>query len=136
MGLGVAIDDFGTGNASIEYLAQLPASELKIDRAFVTDILARERDRAIVRSTIDLARNLGMTVVAEGIETEETMEYLASTGCAMGQGFFFSRPLPPEELTSQLAAAFGLGGAELRSCSNAVFGTRAPRRAEPAGEAG
>ncbi len=135
MGLGVAIDDFGTGNASIEYLAQLPATELKIDRAFVTDILERERDRAIVRSTIDLARNLGMTVVAEGIESEETMEYLAATGCALGQGFFFSRPLPPEQLTSQLAAAFGLGGAELRSCSNAVFGTRSSRRAEPAGEA-
>ena len=134
MGLGVAIDDFGTGNASIEYLAQLPATELKIDRAFVTDILERERDRAIVRSTIDLARNLGMTVVAEGIESEETMEYLAAAGCAMGQGFFFSRPLPPEQLTPQLAAAFGLGGAELRSCSGAVFGTSPSRRAEPAGE--
>ena len=136
MGLGVSIDDFGTGNASIEYLAHLPATELKIDRAFVTDILEQERDRAIVRSTIDLARNLGMTVVAEGIESEETMAYLAAAGCAMGQGFFFSRPLPPEQLTPQLAAAFGLGGAELRSCSDAVFGTRSlpPRRARRRGE--
>jgi EAL domain-containing protein (putative c-di-GMP-specific phosphodiesterase class I) len=135
LGLGVAIDDFGTGNASIEYLAELPATELKIDRAFVTDILEQERDRAIVRSTIDLARNLGMTVVAEGIESEQAMEYLAEAGCAMGQGFFFSRPLAPEQLTPQLAAAFGLGGAELRSCSDAVFGTSSSRRAEPAGEA-
>jgi diguanylate cyclase (GGDEF)-like protein len=127
MGIGVSIDDFGTGNASIEYLAELPASELKIDRAFVTEILQSDRDRAIVRSTIDLARNLGMTVVAEGIETEETMEYLAAAGCAMGQGYHFSRPLPAEELSPQLAAAFGLGGAELRSCSDAVFGPRRER---------
>jgi diguanylate cyclase (GGDEF)-like protein len=126
MGVGVAIDDFGTGNASIEYLAELPATELKIDRAFVTDMLEHERDRAIVRSTIDLARNLGMTVVAEGIESEATMEYLAAAGCAMGQGFVFARPVPAEELTPLLAAAFGLGGAELRSGSHAVFG---PRRA-------
>ena len=127
MGVGIAIDDFGTGNASIEYLAELPATELKIDRAFVTDILLHERDRAIVRSTLDLARNLGMTVVAEGIEGEETLEYLAAAGCAMGQGFVFSRPLPAEELTPQLAAAFGLGGAELRSGSDAVFGARGSR---------
>jgi diguanylate cyclase (GGDEF)-like protein len=124
MGAGVAIDDFGTGNASIEYLAELPATELKIDRSFVTDILASERDRAIVRSTIDLARNLGMTVVAEGIENEDTLDYLARHGCALGQGFYFSRPLPAEDLTPQLAAAFGLGGAELRAGSGAVFGPR------------
>jgi diguanylate cyclase (GGDEF)-like protein len=124
MGLGIAIDDFGTGNASIGYLAELPATELKIDRAFVTEILDHERDRAIVRSTIDLARNLGMTVVAEGIERAETMEYLTAAGCAMGQGFLFARPLPAEELTPHLAAAFGLGGAELRSGSGAVFGRR------------
>jgi diguanylate cyclase (GGDEF)-like protein len=124
LGAGVAIDDFGTGNASIEYLAELPATELKIDRVFVTDILASKRNRAIVRSTIDLARNLGMTVVAEGIESEDTFEYLAQEGCAMGQGFYFSRPLAAEELTQQLAAAFGLGGAELRAGSDAVFGPR------------
>jgi diguanylate cyclase (GGDEF)-like protein len=124
LGAGVAIDDFGTGNASIEYLAELPATELKIDRVFVTDILASKRDRAIVRSTIDLARNLGMTVVAEGIESEDTLEYLAQEGCALGQGFYFSRPLAAEELTQQLAAAFGLGGAELRAGSDAVFGPR------------
>jgi EAL domain-containing protein (putative c-di-GMP-specific phosphodiesterase class I) len=69
-GIGVSVDDFGTGNASIEYLAKLPASEIKIDRSFITDILEDPRAEAIVRSTIDLARNLGLTVVAEGIETE------------------------------------------------------------------
>jgi EAL domain-containing protein (putative c-di-GMP-specific phosphodiesterase class I) len=123
MGVGVAIDDFGTGNASFEYIAELPATELKIDRSFVTDILIRDRDRAIVRSTIDLGRNLGLTVVAEGIESEETLECLAADGCQMGQGFLFARPLPAEELTPLLAAAFGLGGAELRSGSDAVFGS-------------
>ena len=123
MGVGVAIDDFGTGNASFEYIAELPATELKIDRSFVTDILTRSRDRAIVRSTIDLGRNLGLTVVAEGIESEETLECLAADGCHMGQGFLFARPLPAEELTPLLAAAFGLGGAELRSGSDAVFGS-------------
>ncbi len=124
LGAGIAIDDFGTGNASIEYLAELPATELKIDRTFVTDILGSGRDQAIVRSTIDLARNLGMTVVAEGIEDEAALEHLAREGCAMGQGFYFSPPLPAEELTQQLAAAFGLGGSELRAGSGAVFGPR------------
>jgi diguanylate cyclase (GGDEF)-like protein len=123
LGAGVAIDDFGTGNASFEYLAELPATELKIDRSFVTEICTRQRDRAIVRSTIDLARNLGLTVLAEGIEDEATLECLVGEGCQMGQGFLFSRPLPAEQLTPLLAAAFGLGGAELRSSSGAVFGS-------------
>ncbi len=97
-GVGVSIDDFGTGNASIEYLAKLPASEIKIDRSFITDILTDKRAEAIARSTIDLARNLELTVVAEGIETEPVMEYLATLGCDRGQGYFISRPLPAEEL--------------------------------------
>ena len=123
LGVGVAIDDFGTGNASFEYLADLPATELKIDRTFVTDIADRDRDRAIVRSTIDLARNLGLTVVAEGIEREETLECLIAEGCRLGQGYLFSRPLPAEELTPMLSAAFGLGGVEPRAYSGAVFGS-------------
>jgi diguanylate cyclase (GGDEF)-like protein len=129
MGVGVAIDDFGTGNASFEYIAALPATELKIDRSFVTEIATRARDRAIVRSTIDLARNLGLTVVAEGVESEEALDCLAADGCQMGQGFLFARPLPAEQLTPLLAAAFGLGGAELRSGSGAVFGPGEARSA-------
>jgi diguanylate cyclase (GGDEF)-like protein len=112
MGIGISIDYFGTGNASIEYLADLPATELKIDRSFVTDILADERAQAIVRSTIDLARNLGLSVVGEGIETEETMECLSSLGCATGQGYLFSKPLPAQELTPRLIADFGLESEE------------------------
>lgn len=104
-GVGVSVDDFGTGNASIEYLAKLPASEIKIDRSFITGILEDPRAQAIVCSTIDLARNLGLSVVAEGIETEDVMDHLAALGCATGQGYFMSRPLPAEELTAKLTAA-------------------------------
>ena len=121
LGVGVSIDDFGTGNASIAYVAALPATELKIDRSFVTGMLGEPRSAAIVRSTIDLARNLGLRVVAEGIETEAVLEHLIGLGCDVGQGFFFSEPLPADQLTEALAAAFGLGGAELRSLSGAVF---------------
>jgi diguanylate cyclase (GGDEF)-like protein len=105
-GVGVSVDDFGTGNASIEYLARLPASELKIDRSFITHILDDPRAQAIVRSTIDLARNLELSVVAEGIETEEVAEHLAALGCETGQGYLFSRPLPAEDLVLPLAPAF------------------------------
>ncbi len=102
--VGVSVDDFGTGNASIEYLAKLPASELKIDRSFITDILEDTRAQAIVRSTIDLARNLELGIVAEGIESAEVAEYLARLGCEIGQGYHFARPLPAEELSAQLLA--------------------------------
>lgn len=97
----------------IEYPATLPASEIKIDRSFITDILDDGRAEAIVRSTIDLARNLELSVVAEGIETEAVMAHLADLGCATGQGYVISRPLPAEELTPQLAGAFGIPAAEL-----------------------
>jgi diguanylate cyclase (GGDEF)-like protein len=103
-GVGVSIDDFGTGNASIEYLTKLPASELKIDRSFITDMLEDPRAEAIVRSTIDLARNLGLKIVAEGIETEAVLNHLAELGCDTGQGYLISRPRPPEQLTSTLNA--------------------------------
>jgi diguanylate cyclase (GGDEF)-like protein len=122
MGVGVSIDDFGTGNASIGYLADLPATEIKIDRSFVTGMLEDQRAQAIVSSTIDLARNLGLELVAEGIETEAVLERLVALGCARGQGYLFSRPLPAEDLTLALGASFGLGGGGLASRSEAVFG--------------
>jgi diguanylate cyclase (GGDEF)-like protein len=102
-GIGVSVDDFGTGNASIEYLAKLPATEIKIDRSFITDILDDPRAEAIVRSTIDLARNLGLAVVAEGIETEAVLRHLTALGCDTAQGYFISRPQPPEHLTTMLS---------------------------------
>jgi diguanylate cyclase (GGDEF)-like protein len=101
--IGVSVDDFGTGNASIEYLAKLPATEIKIDRSFITDILDDPRAEAIVRSTIDLARNLGLAVVAEGIETEAVLRHLTALGCDTAQGYFISRPQPPEQLTAMLS---------------------------------
>jgi diguanylate cyclase (GGDEF)-like protein len=106
-GIGVSVDDFGTGNASIEYLAKLPATEIKIDRSFITDILDDPRAEAIVRSTIDLARNLGLTVVAEGIETEAVLHHLTALGCDTAQGYFISRPQPPEQLTAMLSESAG-----------------------------
>jgi diguanylate cyclase (GGDEF)-like protein len=106
-GIGVSIDDFGTGNASIAYLTDLPASEIKIDRSLVTDICGDRRAEAIVRSTIELARHLDLRVVAEGIETTEALERLAGLGCDVGQGYLISRPLPAGELTSWLCAHAG-----------------------------
>jgi diguanylate cyclase (GGDEF)-like protein len=120
-GVGVSVDDFGTGNASIEYLATLPANELKIDRTFITGMLEDERAEAIVRSTIDLARNLGLTVVAEGIETDAVMEHLTALGVQVGQGYLFSRPLPAEDLTAQLNEAFGIGAQALEAATGTAL---------------
>jgi diguanylate cyclase (GGDEF)-like protein len=128
-GVGVAIDDFGTGNASIAYLTRLPASELKIDRSFVTPICEDERAQAIVRSTIEMARLLDLHVVAEGVESEAVLERLVGFGCDTAQGYFFSRPLPAEELTARLTTAFEDGGAELRPVS--AHGPFVAARARP-----
>jgi diguanylate cyclase (GGDEF)-like protein len=117
-GIGVSVDDFGTGNASIEYLAALPATELKIDRSFITGILQDARTEAIVRSTIDLARNLDLTVVAEGIESEAVLAHIKALGCTSAQGYFILRPLPAEELTRRLSSDFGI---ELASSPGVVM---------------
>jgi diguanylate cyclase (GGDEF)-like protein len=113
MGVRVSVDDFGTGNASIEYLAALPAQELKIDRSFITGILEDPRLEAIVRATVDLARNLGLTVVAEGIESVDVLEHVAALGCDVAQGYCISRPCDPDDLQRMLTEAFGVGAAQL-----------------------
>ncbi len=125
-GVGVSIDDFGTGNASIEYLTTLPASELKIDRSFITGILEDRRAEAIVRSTIDLARNLGLTVVAEGIETQPELDHLTELGCDVAQGYLLSRPLPADQLTVQLDAALGESTRQVVAGAGAVAVMRSP----------
>ncbi|HEV3070834.1 MAG TPA: bifunctional diguanylate cyclase/phosphodiesterase [Solirubrobacteraceae bacterium] len=102
LGVSVSIDDFGSGHASMAYLTTLPASELKIDRSFVTDMCQSPREEAIVRATVDLARHLNLHVVAEGIETREVWDRLAELGCDTAQGYLLSRPLPPEELSAWL----------------------------------
>ncbi len=98
-GLGVrfAIDDFGTGYSSLQYLARLPLDKLKIDRAFVIHIANSDSDAAIATSIIDMAHNLKLTVLAEGVEEQAQLEYLQRSGCHAFQGFYFSRPLPAEE---------------------------------------
>lgn len=92
MGFRLSIDDFGTGEASLAYLADLPSDELKLDRRFVSRLMARGREHQIIRSTIDLAHALGQTVVAEGIEDEATYLALVAMGCDVGQGYFLGRP--------------------------------------------
>jgi diguanylate cyclase (GGDEF)-like protein len=104
MGVRIAIDDFGTGYSSLGFLKQLPVDELKIDRSFVMSMATDADDATIVRSTIDLGRTLGLTVVAEGVETAETLERLKELGCNVAQGYFMGRPAPAEELTGLLFA--------------------------------
>jgi diguanylate cyclase (GGDEF)-like protein len=92
MGVRLSIDDFGTGYSSLAYLRELPVSEIKIDRSFVTNVVEREGDQVIVRSTIDLARNLGLTSVAEGVETGSALRWLTQAGCNAAQGYHIARP--------------------------------------------
>ena len=99
LGVRIAIDDLGTGYSSLGYLKRLPAHEIKIDRSFVADMAAQDRDRAIVRSTIDLGHNLGLQAVAEGVEDQRTMDLLGRLGCDLAQGFYLSRPLPADQIS-------------------------------------
>jgi diguanylate cyclase (GGDEF)-like protein/PAS domain S-box-containing protein len=99
MGERLSIDDYGTGHSSLAYLQHLPIDEIKIDRSFVTKLPTATGDAMIVRSTIELGHNLGLSVVAEGIEDEATLELLVEYGCDIAQGYHFSRPCPADELT-------------------------------------
>jgi predicted signal transduction protein with EAL and GGDEF domain len=98
LGVRVAIDDYGTGYSSLAYLKNLAVDELKIDRAFVAGMATDRADMHIVRSTIDLAHNLELEVVAEGVEDEVTWSHLRELGCDTIQGFYLSRPAPAEQL--------------------------------------
>jgi diguanylate cyclase (GGDEF)-like protein/PAS domain S-box-containing protein len=104
MGIRLAIDDFGTGYSSLAYLKRLPVNEIKIDSSFVLNMCASEDDATIVRSTIDLGRNLGLDVVAEGVETAETWERLKELGCTSAQGYLLSAARPAAELSEWLRA--------------------------------
>jgi EAL domain-containing protein (putative c-di-GMP-specific phosphodiesterase class I) len=97
MGIRFSIDDFGTGYSSLSYLKKLPIHEIKIDKSFVMDMLENENDAVIVRATIELAHNLGLKVVAEGVENAETLEALRNLGCDVIQGFYFSQPLSAKD---------------------------------------
>jgi EAL domain-containing protein (putative c-di-GMP-specific phosphodiesterase class I) len=103
VGIRLAIDDFGTGYSSMAYLKRLPVTEIKIDRTFVTEMDRDASDAAIVRSSLELARNLNLDVVAEGVETQAVWDELTHLGCASAQGYFLSRPLPPDDFRRWLA---------------------------------
>jgi EAL domain-containing protein (putative c-di-GMP-specific phosphodiesterase class I) len=103
IGIKIAIDDFGTGYSSLSYLSKLPVDQIKIDRSFVMNLTADENAGVIVRSTIDLGHQLGLEVIAEGVENEEIMSRLRALGCDCAQGYYISRPLKAPELTTWLA---------------------------------
>jgi diguanylate cyclase (GGDEF)-like protein/PAS domain S-box-containing protein len=105
LGVRVLFDDFGTGYASLSYLKKFPLDGLKIDRSFVLDVLSDSDDAAIVGSTIGLSKQLGLMVVAEGIENRATADFLVSMGCEEGQGYFFGRPMPADAFERQFFAA-------------------------------
>lgn len=105
----LSIDDFGTGYAMMQHLVNVPATELKIDRIFVRNMHSNDSDRVMVEKTIELGHELGMTVTAEGVETEAQLEFLRKKGCDRAQGFLFSRPLPPQQMTAWLSSYYVRG---------------------------
>jgi diguanylate cyclase (GGDEF)-like protein/PAS domain S-box-containing protein len=102
MGIRLSIDDFGTGYSSLAYLKRLPVSEIKIDRSFVMNMEDNEDDATIVRSTVDLGRNLGLDVVAEGVESRQAWDRLKALGCTTAQGYYLSRAVPASDLRTWL----------------------------------
>jgi EAL domain-containing protein (putative c-di-GMP-specific phosphodiesterase class I) len=115
LGLLVSVDDFGTGYSSLTRLRSLPVQEVKIDRSFVRHLAEREDDQAIVRAVIGLGHDLGLRVVAEGVEDEASWRLLDAFGCDLVQGYFLARPMPAEAMTSWLAEHFAAYATRLRS---------------------
>jgi len=105
MGIRLSIDDFGTGYSSLAYLQRLPVDDIKVDRSFVLSMLSNSSDEAIVRSTIELAHNLGMRAIAEGVEDQATLDRLRELGCDQAQGYYMGRPMPLAELHEWLATS-------------------------------
>ena len=105
LGISLALDDFGTGYSSLNYLKQFPVNMLKIDRSFIHDIISNPDSAAVTNAIIALAQNLNLGITAEGIEDEGQLTYLKTRGCHEGQGFYFSRPVPPEAIAPILTQA-------------------------------
>jgi diguanylate cyclase (GGDEF)-like protein/PAS domain S-box-containing protein len=103
-GIRLSLDDFGTGYSSMSYLRQLPVGELKVDRSFVSDLADEQADAVLVRSAVDLGHNLGLSVVAEGVEDASTLDALHALGCDIAQGYFVARPMPAEKFDAWIAA--------------------------------
>jgi diguanylate cyclase (GGDEF)-like protein len=102
IGVGLALDDFGTGYSSLGYLKRLPVDELKVDREFIEGLGTDRHDSAIVSATLAMAKELQLSVVAEGVETRGQLEHLRALGCPLAQGFLFAEPLPPDEFADLL----------------------------------
>jgi EAL domain-containing protein (putative c-di-GMP-specific phosphodiesterase class I) len=103
-GVRFSMDDFGTGYSSLSYLTQLPLDQIKIDQSFVRNIGQKHNDSVMVQTIIGMAHNLGMEVIAEGVETEEQRAFLEQHGCTYCQGYLFGRPVPVEEFEAELKA--------------------------------
>ncbi|MBN9023182.1 MAG: EAL domain-containing protein, partial [Rhizobiales bacterium] len=104
LGVGISIDDFGAGHASFQYLRRFPVDQLKLDQMFVRQLVTTSSDAVIVRAIASLGRNLGLELVAEGVETRQQRDFLRQQGYALGQGYFFSPPVPAEAFARMLAS--------------------------------
>ena len=104
MGIGIAMDDFGTGYSSLSYLKRFPFDSIKIDREFIRDLALDRDDRALVTAAISMGKELGLTIVAEGVESAEQLAFLAAQGCDIVQGFYFSRAVPAADFACEWLA--------------------------------
>jgi EAL domain-containing protein (putative c-di-GMP-specific phosphodiesterase class I) len=122
-GVRLSIDDFGTGYSSLAYLKRLPVDEVKLDKSFVLGMTSDPDDAAIVRSTVELTRNLGLRMVAEGVEDQATWDALAAMGCELAQGYHLAPPMPPDQASAWLRRHL-----EQLTSASALAGSRSPQR--------
>ena len=114
LGIKIALDDFGTGYSSLGYLKNFPIDTLKIDRSFMVDILTDKNNAAITSTIITLAQNLGLDVIAEGVETKAQLAFLSAKDCFYIQGYYYSKPLGVEELAAYIDRAAPISSSDSR----------------------
>ena len=129
MGLKVALDDFGSGQSSLSYVHQLSLDKIKIDRAFVRNIATQENARNIVKTVIDLCRNLKFDCVVEGVETAEQADIIGELGCSTMQGYFFAKPMPQGEVDAFIAEHRMSEKSKVAAAAGLRSGQRGPRSA-------